>query len=543
MALQPDVTANHGEVFTRRWVVELILDLCGYDPADNLADRVAIEPSCGQGAFLIPMVERLLASCRQHDRPISSATNAIRACDLLPVNVEASRRAIVNLLLRSDTDLRTAKKLADAWVIQDDFLLSDREVEADFVIGNPPYIRLEDVPEARSNAYRKACPTMGGRADVFVGFYERGLQSLAPGGRLAFICADRWMRNAYGKSLRAFVSTDYAVDAIISMHDVDAFDEQVDAYPAITVIRAGRQERVAIADTTRAFDAAAARGLSEWFTDGEAAPLHGTGVSAAWLAHWFTTQAGWPTGSPDRLALVADLEERFPLLEETGAAVGIGLASGADNVYITTNEATAERDRMLPMVMRGDLRTGTIRWSRHYLVNPWESAGLVKLADWPLMAAHFNRHWAAVAGRSVGKRNPGREYRTIDRVIEGLRTRHKLLLADLSTRIWPVLDKGEFYPHHNLYWIHAGDSDWDLEVLGGLLLSDIAELFISTYCVRMRGGTFRLQAQYLRRIRVPLFSTIDDDARAALRKAFRDKDADAASGLAHRLYGVADIPG
>jgi methylase of polypeptide subunit release factors len=63
--------------------------------------------------------------------------------------VEASRRAVANLLLRNDTDLRTAKKLAEAWVIQDDFLLSDREVEADFVIGNPPYIRLEDVPEVR----------------------------------------------------------------------------------------------------------------------------------------------------------------------------------------------------------------------------------------------------------------------------------------------------------------------------------------------------------------------------------------------------------
>src|SRR5690349_3666874 len=83
VVLQPDVTENHGEVFTRRWVVELILELAGYDPATDLSNRVAIEPSCGQGAFLIPMVERLLASCKRHSRPISDATNAIRACDLL----------------------------------------------------------------------------------------------------------------------------------------------------------------------------------------------------------------------------------------------------------------------------------------------------------------------------------------------------------------------------------------------------------------------------------------------------------------------------
>lgn len=539
---QPDVTDNHGEVFTRRWVVELILDLSGYVASDDLLNRVAIEPSCGQGAFLIPMVERLLKSCRQRNRPISDATNAIRACDLLVVNVEASRRAVVDLLLRSGEDLRTATKLAEAWVIQDDFLLSEREVEADFVIGNPPYIRLEEVPESRSAAYRKACPTMGGRADVFVGFYERGLESLAPGGRLAFICADRWMRNAYGKSLRALVSSGYAVDAIITMHDVDAFEEPVSAYPAITVLRAGEQNRVAIADTTREFHPSSARDLQKWFDDSAADSLHLTGLSAAWLTRWFTTQAGWPSGNPDRLALIADLEERFPVLEDTGAKVGIGLASGADHVYITTDGSTAEPDRMLPIVMRGDLKDGTVRWSGHFLVNPWEPSGLVALDDWPLLAAYFQRNWAAICGRNVGMRNPGREFRTIDRVIEGLRERHKLLLADLSSRIWPVLDKGEYYPHHNLYWIHAGDSAWDLEVLGGLLLSDIAELFISTYCVRMRGGTYRLQAQYLRRIRIPQFASIKDSDREGLREAFRDKDAGAASRIAHRIYGITQIP-
>jgi hypothetical protein len=104
------------------------------------------------------------------------------------------------------------------------------------------------------------------------------------------------------------------------------------------------------------------------------------------------------------------------------------------------------------------------------------------------------------------------------------------------------LDKGKYYPHHNLYWIHEDESDWDLEVLGGLLLSDIAELFISTYCVRMRGGTLRFQAQYLRRIRVPHFSTVSAEDCAELRAAFRVRDVSAATKVALRLYGVPQIP-
>lgn len=521
----------------------MILDLVGYDAADVLADRVAIEPACGHGAFLLPMAERLIESCRIHGRSLSGATDAIRAYDLLAANVDATRAAVAALLIRNEVAPRTARKLAEAWIVQDDFLLGQRDdVAADFVIGNPPYVRLEDIPPARSNAYREMCPTMGGRADIFVGFYEQGLQSLRPGGRLAFICADRWMRNAYGKALRGLVAADYAVEAAISMHDVDAFEEQVSAYPAITVIRAGGQGRAAIADTTAEFGEAAAAELSRWFRQNGSEPLHQPGISAAWLNHWFTTQAGWPTGSPDRLALIVDLEERFPLLEETGAKVGIGLASGADDVYVTKNGKAAEEARMLPMVMRGDLGSGEVDWSGHYLVNPWSPEGLVDLADWPRLAAYFRRHWDVLAARNVGRRNPGREHRTIDRVIEGLRQRPKLLLADMSRRIWPVLDRGKYYPHHNLYWIHEDESDWDLEVLGGLLLSDIAELFISTYCVRMRGGTLRFQAQYLRRIRIPHFSTISVEDREDLRSAFRTRDVAAATRIALRLYGVSQIP-
>jgi len=49
---------NDGVVFTRDWVVELMLDCCGYSAANNLAEKFIIEPSYGRGAFLIPIVKK-----------------------------------------------------------------------------------------------------------------------------------------------------------------------------------------------------------------------------------------------------------------------------------------------------------------------------------------------------------------------------------------------------------------------------------------------------------------------------------------------------
>jgi hypothetical protein len=78
-------------------------------------------------------------------------------------------------------------------------------------------------------------------------------------------------------------------------------------------------------------------------------------------------------------------------------------------------------------------------------------------------------------------------------------------------------------------------------VLGGLLLSDIANLFVGAYCVRMRGGTYRFQAQYLRRIRVPSPESIKASDRRALASAFAARDVDRATAVALRVYGVTQV--
>ncbi|MGO9954463.1 MAG: SAM-dependent methyltransferase, partial [Solirubrobacteraceae bacterium] len=117
-----------------------------------------------------------------------------------------------------------------------------------------------------------------------------------------------------------------------------------------------------------------------------------------------------------------------------------------------------------------------------------------------------------------------------------LTAKPKLLLQDMKAHIHPVLEPGGYYPHHNLYYVVS--DTWDLEVLGGLLLSRVAQAFIEAYCVRMRGGTLRFQAQYLKRIRVPRHDSLDDSTTEALRAAFRARDVDAATEAAAIAYRI-----
>lgn len=542
-------------------MVDFILDLCGYVSGENLVDAVAVEPCCGDGEFLESMVRRLSYSCERQGRPLSDCAGSIVAVDLDHEAVERSRARVEGILVEHGWGAGESREVAADWVRQADFLLDpDLDVltlggsllpeGADFVIGNPPYVRLEAIDKAVAETYRERFKTMTGRADLYIAFYERALSLLKPGGVCGFICADRWLLNQYGGSLRGLITSGYSVEAVVEMHRADAFHEAVLAYPAVTIVRRERQGRALVAKLDGSEDGEAAvaemakvvagiRTREEPTVEEDPVP----DARSVVVGEWFSGSDPWPCVSPERLALLKRLEAEFPPLEtpSTGAKVGIGVATGADKVFLTRDPELVEKDRLLPMAMGKDTVGGELDWSGTYLVNPWESDGsLVELKEYPRLREYFEQHREALESRNVGRRNPARWYRTIDKVNHALLEKPKLLIPDIKGEANPVLGKGGFYPHHNLYYVVS--EGWDLRILGGLLLSQIGQLFVECYSVRMSGGYLRFQAQYLRRIRVPNPNEMSRSTASALARAFEARDAEAATNAALQAYGIDRIP-
>ncbi len=508
---------TRGSVYTKEWVVRLILDLCAYTSDFDLACSSALEPAAGEGAFALEMVKRLMESSRKFSRDPQELGSALILFEIDPVAAERLRYSIVSLLQDEGVSSKVAEDLCDSWIRVGDYLLSTNKIpKVDFVLGNPPYIRLENLDERFAAMYRRLFPTMRGRADIYVGFFEAGLRQLKEGGVCGFICADRWMRNSYGSHLRALIHRLFSVDWIIELHEADAFEDEVDAYPAVTVIRRRSQELVNIAEVVAqtTLEGLRFRSIEPWLNDDEP----------------------WPNGDPESMAKLVAWNKLLSTLEEeaTGTFVGIGVASGADKIYVTRDEELVEKNRLLPLALGSDVSESGFTWSRHFLVNPWNEKGLVDLKLFPKLQQYFESHSKSLKARHVGKKSEEKFYRTIDRVDYDLLTAEKLYIPDIRSRLVPVLDSGWTYPHHNLYFIIS--RDWDLEVLGGILLSEQAQLFISAYAMKMRGGFYRYQAQYLRRIRVPRLQNISEDDAQEFRDAFRDRDSARSTLRANKFY-------
>ncbi len=511
----PDVAAidygvidrERGAVFTKQSVVDFMLDLIGYDPALPLHERRVLEPSFGGARFLFTVVDRLLAAWRTHS-PTSDyreLLGAVRAVELDPETFDAVKRHLREHLGEHGLSEFEAAKLADAWLIQGDFLWAELGGGFNFIVGNPPYVRQELIPLESLVAYRAAFPTMVGRADLYVAFIERCLDLLSPHGRLSFICADAWVRNEYGRALRQKVGAHFHLREYIDMYGVEAFEAEVGAYTSIFDIERANPG-VTFATKALTADADHFVALGEAMhgrVDKGLAPVRSIERLAADGSPWLLSVAS-------QVSIIEDLESRFPALQEAGLRVGIGVATGADKVFVAALDGLdVEDDRKLPVAMGRDVSKGRLDWSGNGVLNPYaENGGLVDLDEYPRLAAYLEPHFELLAMRHTAKANVmKRWYKTIDRITPSLTWEPKLLIPDIRGDGDSIAyDAGTVYPHHNLYFITS--KTWNLRALQALLRSGIAHLFVEAYSTRLGGGYLRFQAQNLKRIRVPYWDSI-----------------------------------
>ncbi|MBE9231684.1 Eco57I restriction-modification methylase domain-containing protein, partial [Cuspidothrix issatschenkoi LEGE 03284] len=231
---------------------------------DILVKTRVVDPACGSGAFLIAAFDYLQSQYqRVHDNlrflqyqdseslelDKTILSNNLFGVDLSPESVEITK---LSLWLKTATQGKTLTYLddnikvgnsivADAdftdlpFIWESEFPQVFAEGGFDVVIGNPPYIRQELLspfkPYLQSN-YQ----TYDGVADIYIYFYEKGLNLLKPEGILSYIVTNKWLRSGYGEALRRFFSQSSVFEKIIDFGHAPIF-EDADTFPCIVSVK------------------------------------------------------------------------------------------------------------------------------------------------------------------------------------------------------------------------------------------------------------------------------------------------------------------
>ncbi|MFN8302758.1 MAG: Eco57I restriction-modification methylase domain-containing protein [Saprospiraceae bacterium] len=233
LARQYDRRKLTGQVFTPAFVVDKILLDTGFDGPAALGHSV-LDPACGDGRFLEAIVQRFIDWSPEDALPANLAQ--VHGWDI-DERALAECRDKLNRLVQP-------KGLAIDWQLRHcDALRQPSPGKGfDFIVGNPPYIRVQHLEAGQRQYIREHFEfCRSGSTDIYIAFYELATRLLAPGGRCGFITPNTFFFTETGRPLRAYFAARQNLLQLTNYGDIQVFDNAT-TYSAIAVFGTERRE-------------------------------------------------------------------------------------------------------------------------------------------------------------------------------------------------------------------------------------------------------------------------------------------------------------
>lgn len=383
---------RHGVVYTPPSIVALILDHTLPSDAAGLASASVCDPACGDGAFLTAVARRLL---ERLDYAVALvALRRMAGYDIDAAAIARCRAQLDAVLAEYHPGARVDWNLRVRDAFDGDAFAGDWG-RFTHIVGNPPYVRVQHLEQAGRQRIAGRWQVIRGATDLFLVFYELGLNLLCAGGVLGYIAPSSWLRSESGAALRRLLATSHQVNRIIDFGEHQVFDE-VTTYTAITIIRKGGAPS---AIPVSKYD-------GQHFYDGGTVALDADRPARPWVV---------ATDAERRR--MRELTARGPRLAEV-ADIHVGIQTLADRVFIlpadTARDAGLER-WILRDVVKASVMRGGQDPVRRVVIFPYSDDGKLLpesriSAAAPIAYRWLLAHKERLLGRDKGQFDPARWY-------------------------------------------------------------------------------------------------------------------------------------
>ena len=410
----------------------------------------------------------------------------------------------------------------------------------DIVIGNPPYIQLQNNGGELAKLY-EGCgySTFARTGDIYCLFYERGWQLLKKDGHLCYITSNKWMRAGYGEKTRDFFANKTNPLLLIDFAGVKIFESATVDTNILLFSRSNNQHKTTCAITNKQ-NKDSVKNLSDFVQQQNSVCDFGSSDS-------------WVVLSPIEQSIKKKIEAVGTPLRDWNINIYRGVLTGCNEAFIINTE---KRDEILANCQTDDERTRTAELIRPilrgrdikrygyvdnglFLINTHNGIRnklpRIDINDYPAVKTHLDQYWDRISTRADKGDTP-------------YNLRNCAYLEDFSK---PKI----IYPNMTKYMPFVFDNEMYLTnqkcfIITGKYMAYLTAFFNSSlfkYCFRdsfpeLQGGTRELSKIFFDKI--PVYEVSDaqnlqfQDAVEDIQKEYTKQKAQRIDSMLFDLYNL-----
>jgi len=372
----------------------------------------------------------------------------------------------------------------------------------DIVIGNPPYVRMEKIKDIKPFLKRNYV-TYSGRSDLYVYFFEKGLNVLKDNGMFSFICSDKFIKAKYGKALRNFI-LDYSFLKYVNYttdHTGKKVFEDTTTYPCVTVIKKTHPKSDSKIVVNESFEILQSKLDSHtWNLE----PSH-----------------------------ILDLKEKvysssIRLKEIPSLKIRYGVKTGYNKAFIIDDEIKNtlikqdfKNNEVIKPVVRGrDINAWGINYQNIHIVVIKFGDGIDLESNFPTIYTYLRKYEKNLKNRGQVKNgqhhwleldnNPSLEYFAEFE-------KEKIVWSEIVSEPKFTFDDTGLYPEATTFFLTT--SGIDLKYLTALLNSKLLFWIFKDICTELRGGYVRYKKVFIEQL--PIYLAMSESQKPIIEKADR----------------------
>lgn len=235
LVIDPKDKQINGAVYTPDFIVDYIV-------ANTVKGKgIVCDPACGSGVFLVGSLKQL--SKLTKEPLIKIIEQNLFGVDLLEYSIRRAKILLSLYALLNGEDKQNIKfnlKVGDSletdWnsIFQNDYAGYKK---FDYVVGNPPYVRIQDLGETLKKRLSARWKTTGdGNFNLYFTFFELGLHLLSESGSLGYIVPNNYFTSLSGQKLREYLHQKKKITRIVNFNHLKLF-QNASTYTCITLMR------------------------------------------------------------------------------------------------------------------------------------------------------------------------------------------------------------------------------------------------------------------------------------------------------------------